>query len=99
MIVIDLHRAKEVLHIEEEFHEDDALIESMCRQAENLYEKLICKTMEELAEEAGGELPPSANTAIEFILTYIYNRGGVGADIERNLDVIVKLSQLNRRYQ
>lgn len=65
--IIDLQLLKKHLNIEEEFTEDDTYLEMLSDSAVVFVEKYLEDSLELIANDNGGELPPSLKLAI-FIL-------------------------------
>lgn len=65
--IIDLQLLKKHLNIEEEFTEDDTYLEMLSDSAVGFVEKYLEDSLELIADDNGGELPPSLKLAI-FIL-------------------------------
>lgn len=65
--IIDLQLLKKHLNIEEEFTEDDTYLEMLSNSAVVFVEKYLEDSLELIANDNGGELPPSLKLAI-FIL-------------------------------
>lgn len=65
--IIDLQLLKKHLNIEEEFTEDDTYLEMLSDSAVAFVEKYLEDSLELIANDNGGELPPSLKLAI-FIL-------------------------------
>lgn len=65
--IIDLQLLKKHLNIEEEFTEDDTYLEMLSDSAVVFVEKYLEDSLELIADDNGGELPPSLKLAI-FIL-------------------------------
>lgn len=65
--IIDLQLLKKHLNIEEEFTEDDTYLEMLSNSAVVFVEKYLEDSLELIADDNGGELPPSLKLAI-FIL-------------------------------
>jgi len=71
-MLIDLDKIKKHLNIDEDFTEDDEYIESLALVAEELVEKHIDKSFEEIAAESG-ELPKPLLHAILLMIGNFYD--------------------------
>ena len=76
-MLIDLDKIKKHLNIDEDFTEDDEYIESLALVAEELVQKHIDKSFEEIAAESGGIPKPLLHAILLFIGNLYDNRESV----------------------
>lgn len=96
MEVLSLSRAKEILRIEDDYKDEDNHLKILCQQSVSLFEKMTLQKIDDL--KVDGVIPPSTMVTIEFILVYLYNNATSGEDINRLMNVIKTLIQLDRSY-
>ena len=81
--------------IDNDFQDDDTLLESMGEAAEDYVEQLVNKPLDDITAENGGELPKSLYHAMLIFVDYLYStqRGSSGTDnvVPEVITTIVKL--------
>lgn len=81
--------------IDNDFTDDDLLLESMGEAAEDYVEQLVNKPLDDITAENGGELPKSLYHAMLIFVDYLYStqRGSSGTDnvVPEVITTIVKL--------
>lgn len=81
--------------IDQDFTEDDILLESMGDAAEDYVEQLVNKPLDDIVAENSGELPKSLYRAMLIFVDYLYSsqRGSSDTDhvVPEVINTIVKL--------
>ena len=81
--------------IDNDFQDDDTLLESMGEAAEDYVEQLVNKPLDDITAENGGELPKSLYHAMLIFVDYLYStqRDSSGTDnvVPEVITTIVKL--------
>lgn len=76
MNYLNLDIIKKQLRIEEDFHEDDALLESLGDGAESFLEAHLNESLDNIVADNGGELPVALYRAMMLMVDYLYDNTG-----------------------
>jgi hypothetical protein len=94
MQYLTLNEIKKQCVVDQDFHEDDEFLEMIGDSAEDMAEKLMNCTLDELAAE-NGELPATIRHALRMLVDYFYsvNRGSSEntPDIPNAVNIMLKL--------
>lgn len=78
MRYITLEQIKANARIEPDFHEDDALLESIGDGAESYLEAHLNQELDDIVAENSGELPIALCRALLLMVDYLYDNSGSG---------------------
>lgn len=94
MKYLTLEEIKKQCVVDDNFHDDDTFLEMIGESAEDMAEKLVNCSLDELTAE-NGELPPTIRHALRMLVDYFYsvNRGSSEntPDIPNAVNIMLKL--------
>lgn len=82
MNYLNLDIIKKQLRIEEDFDEDDVLLESLGDGAESFLEAHLNESLDNIVANNGGELPHALFTTLLLLVSYLYDNDGSGDNKE-----------------
>ena len=82
MNYLNLDIIKKQLRIEEDFDEDDTLLESIGDGAESFLEAHLNESLDNIAADNGGDLPYALFTTLLLLVSYLYDNDGSGDNKE-----------------
>ncbi len=82
MNYLTLEDIKQQCRIEADFHEDDALLESLGDGAESFLEAHLNESLDNIVADNGGELPVALYRAMMLMVDYLYDNPGSGDNKE-----------------
>lgn len=78
MNYLNLTDIKQQVRYDQNFIEDDDLLESLGDGAENYLENYLDEPLDTIAAENGGELPPALYRALLIMVSYLLDNDGSG---------------------
>lgn len=82
MNYLNLDIIKKQLRMNEDFNEDDTLLESIGDGAESFLEAHLNESLDNIAADNGGELPHALLTTLLLLVDYLYDNPGSGDNKE-----------------
>lgn len=82
MTYLTLNEIKQQIIIEQEWHEDDELLEALGDAAEDFVQAHINQSLDDVAADNAGDLPKALKQALLIMCDYLYDNRGSGDNHE-----------------